>query len=283
MNVGVNLFGLKGKLYRDFEGTLTRLKEMGMDQAEVCISFNSSLEPPKELKITLDPQVVRESGAAIWNPQEAGEKIAQVRRAGLQVNSTQLMVMGDGKNPAYLEGLIPQLISFAQANGLKYYVISLMSDRAEMKRFLPVLDRMSRALSGEGITLAYHNHEMECMVEEGGSALEDALESCPQMALELDVGWAKYAGADILALMEKYKDRLVLLHLKDVTADAGPHNRATCFTPIGEGSIPLKEILNQARACALDPLGIYIDQDDAQGDMLEELALGLEHVRNNME
>lgn len=74
------------------------------------------------------------------------------------------------------------------------------------------------------------------------------------------MGWVKFAGEDPVAWMRRYRDRLVLLHLKDVSADACDANRQTCFTAIGEGSIPLREIMAEADNCALAEYGVIKGQ-----------------------
>ena len=99
------------------------------------------------------------------------------------------------------------------------------------------------------------------------------------LKLELDVGWAKFAGASVVGLMKKYRDRIELLHFKDIREDACPENRSTCFTAVGEGSIPLKDILKEAKNCPIAEHGIIIDQDDSPTDILDDIKRGVEHIR----
>lgn len=94
--------------------------------------------------------------------------------------------------------------------------------------------------------------------------------------MELGVGWAHYAGSDALSVMQKYRDRLVLLHLKDVKK-AAP--RSHCFTAIGEGDIPLAVVLKEAASLPrLEKNGILIDQDRNEGDLLSDLERGAKNV-----
>ena len=120
---------------------------------------------------------------------------------------------------------------------------------------------------------------MECIPVNGVTALDYVLEQCPNLGLELDVGWAKFAGADPVVIMKQYHDRIPLLHFKDVSADACAENRDTCFTAIGEGSIPLKGIMAAAKDCAIVEHGLIIDQDDSPTDILDDLGLGAENIR----
>ena len=80
--------------------------------------------------------------------------------------------------------------------------------------------------------------------------------------------------------MKKYGSRIPLLHFKDVRADACAANRDTCFTAIGEGSIPLREIMAEAPNCAIVDKGLIIDQDESPTDILADLALGAKNILN---
>ena len=278
MNIGVNFFGPKRKLYHDFEGTLERLKADGFTSVEICVSFAGSVEPPKELNLHIPPEVLREMSGGIWDMDVAAERLRIVRAHGLTVLSCHAM-LGIVFTPEVLLEQLPALLKFGKENEISYYVISPMKDLAGIKPFVPALKQVSDALAAEGITLLLHNHEFECMAENGVTALDYILEQCPTLGLELDVGWAKFAGVDPVALMAKYHDRLPLLHFKDVSADACAANRDTCFTAIGRGSIPLKEIMAQAVHCAIVPNGLIIDQDDSPTDIMDDLALGVRNIR----
>lgn len=279
MNIGVNFFGPKRKLYHDFEGTITQLKDSGITSAEVCVAFAGNMEPPKEMKLDIPPEVFKEMSGGIWPYEEAEERIKVVRANGLSVISVHMM-LGMEPSPEQLVELIPRIVEFGKRNQVQYYVISLMKGLAGMKNYAAALNQMTEELGKVGIKLAYHNHEVECMPEEGTTALDYILEQCPLLKLELDVGWAKFAGASAVELMRKYKDRLELLHFKDIKADASPETRDTCFTAVGEGSIPLKEILTEAKSYPIAEHGIIIDQDDSPTDILVDLAVGAGHIQD---
>ncbi len=280
MNIGVNFFGPKRKLYRDLGGTLARLKADGINSAEVCVAFAGGGEPPEQVKHLIPAEVLREMSGGIWPTDAAAERLAAVRAGGMTVVSVHAMV-GFSSTTEEVAALIPTLVGFGKANSVAYFVLSLMQDLDGIRPFAPVLNDLAAALAEVGIGLAYHNHEMECVPgPDGSSALDWLLETCPLLTLELDVGWAKFADADPVALMEKYRDRLHLLHLKDVTADACPANRDTCCTAVGEGSIPLAAILAAAGNCPhLHPHGIIIDQDDSLTDIMDDLAIGAKNIK----
>ena len=277
MNIGVNFFGPKRKLYHDFEGTLNALKAAGFTSVELCVAFAGNGEPPKELNLQIPEEVIREMSGGIWPLESAVERLAAVRAHGFNVQSCHMM-LGFQTSPEQLVGMLPTLLEFGTANQISYYVFSPMKGLADIKPMIPAIKEVSDALAEAGITLLLHNHEMECMEENGVTALDYVLEQCPSLCLELDVGWAKFAGADPVELMRKYHDRIPLLHFKDVRADACAANRDTCFTAIGEGSIPLMEIMAQAKHCSIVEHGLIIDQDDSPTDILEDLGRGAKNI-----
>lgn len=276
MHIGVNSFGPKRKLYHDFEGTLARLLEMNIDSVEPCITFTGNRKPPKGVELQISEQELLEMSGGIWGLDVAAERVKVLRSKGFAIVSVH--AFGDNSSPEALESLLPALRTFGEENDIKCYVISLMKNREGMKEFIPALRRMSEELDKAGILLAYHNHEIEWEEQDGGTAIGDLMEQCPLLKLELDVGWTKFAGKDPLAVMDTYADRIVLLHFKDIRADACQENRRTCFTAIGEGSIPLAEILQKRGICPLLEHGLIIDQDDSQTDILDDLAVGAKNI-----
>ena len=280
MNIGVNFFGPKFELYRDFDGTLEALKDRGFTSAEICVAFAGGGEPPKELNLQLPPEVLAAMKGGIWNREVAERRLQAVRAHGLAVISAHIM-LGFSFEPQLLIDLLPELAAFGRENQISYFVLSPMKGLAEMKPLVPALRQLSDGLAQAGISLVIHNQETECIVEDGTTALDYVLEQCPELKLELDVGWAKFAGADPVELMKKYRERLVLLHFKDIRADASPATRHTCCTAVGEGSIPLKEILAEAKNCPIAHHGLIIDQDDSPTDILADLAIGVANICEN--
>jgi len=278
MNIGINFFGPKFKLYHDFDGTVEILKNSGVTSAEICVSFAGNGEPPKELNLSIPPEVVRAFSGGIWSLNDAPARLERVRALGMTVVSCHMMLGGEMTSELLIE-VLPDLLKFGQENGIRYYVFSPMKDTEGIKPLIPAIRQVSDALAEVGITLLLHNHEMECIPVDGVSALDYILEQCPNLGLQLDVGWAKFAGVNPVALMKKYGSRIPLLHFKDVRADACAENRDTCFTAVGEGSIPLREILAAAPCCALIEDCLIIDQDDSPNDILDDIALGAANIR----
>ncbi|WP_127573369.1 ThuA domain-containing protein [Georgenia faecalis] len=126
-----------------------------------------------------------------------------------------------------------------------------------------------------------HNHdgEFRTTYEHNGevmSAWEILVEETnPEwVTFQLDVAWAAHAGIDVPALIEEYGDRIELLHIKDAT-NVGGAGRPV-FTKLGEGEVPLQEILAAAQEHA--PIAYYVLEYD-QSPVGEEFAAeGFEYL-----
>lgn len=276
MHAGVNFFGLKKKLYENFDSTIARLKEIGYTSAEVCVMFGEAEISQKNSGMSKELTDIFNAG--VWHYKTAPEKIAKLRTAGLQVVSVH--VMGNPERP--LDELIPYMISFGKEYQITYFVISFNQTLEGMKKMASVTKKVSEELAKEGLTFVYHNHEPECIETDGVNALDFILDECPQLMMELDVGWAQFGGSDPVALLKKYKHRMPLIHFKDISEDACPENREVCFRAIGEGTIPLKEIIDEVKTGGIMEEGLIVDQDDSIGDLLDDLETGLNHLINYM-
>ena len=72
-----------------------------------------------------------------------------------------------------------------------------------------------------GLTMCYHNHAFEFAPSGSSGILLDVLMKVTDpklVSLELDMMWAQVAGVDPVSVLEKYGDRMKLMHLKDVVA-----------------------------------------------------------------
>src|SRR5690625_3149706 len=92
-------------------------------------------------------------------------------------------------------------------------------------------------------------------------------------ACERGVAWAARAGVDVPALTEQYGGRIELLHIKDATNLGG--DRPT-FTNLGEGEVPLQEILAAAEEHA--DIAYYVMEYDMAPQGEDFVATGFEYL-----
>jgi hypothetical protein len=125
-----------------------------------------------------------------------------------------------------------------------------------------------------------HNHDQEFRTtyEHEGETLSAweilVRETNPEyVTFQLDVAWAAHAGVDVPALIEEYGDRIELLHVKDATGlNAG--GRPT-FTNLGDGDVPLQEILTAAQEAGVV---YYVMEYDVAPDGEDFATTGFEYL-----
>jgi sugar phosphate isomerase/epimerase len=127
-------------------------------------------------------------------------------------------------------------------------------------------------LGTAGWGLHYHNHDHEFVDVGDGSTGFEALIERTDIGIELDVGWALYAGRDPIELIDQYGDRMTHIHMKDVAVD---DDRAECFREIGEGDVDMRGCAEAAHEAGVEWL-IY--EHDNPGDPVASISNGAEFL-----
>lgn len=101
---------------------------------------------------------------------------------------------------------------------------------------LPAIDKLSAEF---GIRVAVHNHGPEDKNFPTPESVYDAIRGFDRrIGLCIDVGHSARAGADVVRSIEKCRDRLVDVHIKDLR-DLGGHTDCE----VGKGVLPIPAIL----------------------------------------
>ncbi|WP_331233042.1 sugar phosphate isomerase/epimerase family protein [Natronorarus salvus] len=128
------------------------------------------------------------------------------------------------------------------------------------------LDALADRASDEGFSFHYHNHDHEFTDLGTETGFEAFCDRSERVGIELDSGWAVAAGADPVALLERYADRVRLVHAKDVERGSG--------TPVelGEGDLPLEGVLAEADRSRVE-WAVY--EHDEPTDPIESMRHGV--------
>jgi len=121
--------------------------------------------------------------------------------------------------PHLLTGAVDEEIAYQKSIGIEYIVCPManMETKADAIAVAKQLTPAAEKIAAAGMKFGYHNHDHE-FIKDGGEYLMDILfDNLPDSAImELDIYWSEYAGVDSLAYMEKHKNRLELLHVKQI-------------------------------------------------------------------
>ncbi|HEY0435690.1 MAG TPA: sugar phosphate isomerase/epimerase [Phenylobacterium sp.] len=221
----------------------------------------------------------------------AGRTPAQFRaaldKAGLAATSTHV---GAASSPAQ-GGLddLDRVIAEARAVGARHVVLPMLAIPARIKPAAgedrrAYLTRVAGELTADdwngtaallnakvgplkaaGLTLGYHNHNIEFAPVTGAPAGTTGMAillkaADPALQFEMDAGWVTAAGADPIALLKAHPKRFRQMHVKDLKASTKP-NFALQQDPteVGTGVIDWTRLLPAAHAAGVD--GFFVEQE----------------------
>jgi sugar phosphate isomerase/epimerase len=153
-----------------------------------------------------------------------------------------------------------------------------MGDRDRALGFVLHAEEMAERLAGHGIDLYYHNHHVEFEKYDGQYLLDIIRDNTRRMGFELDVHWIQRGGENPVAVIRRFAGRIKLIHLKDyriqldltlMLGGAFPEkfrevfSKAVQFAEVGEGSLPMKEIIDTGLECGSEYF--LVEQDDTYG------------------
>jgi inosose dehydratase len=148
--------------------------------------------------------------------------------------------------------------------------------------------RVAERAAERGVRAVFHPHAGSHVEFE--NEIERLVEHVPrdELGLCLDTGHALYAGDDPAALIQRHRDRIEHLHLKDVSKDAStrPHDfwsavASGVFCPIGTGMLDIGSVRDALAAIGYDGFAT-VEQDrrtDTAGTPADDLRLSVAHLR----
>lgn len=125
------------------------------------------------------------------------------------------------------------------------------------------LETLAGAFAAAGFHFGWHNHDFEFRPLAGGAVpMELVLEAAPSIGWEADLAWIVRAGADPLAWIDRFGDRITAVHVKDI-APAGECADEDGWADVGFGTMDWSRLLT-----ALDgsPVRHFIVEHDRPND-----------------
>lgn len=168
-----------------------------------------------------------------------------------------------------------------------------MSSKEGAMTFVGKMEELAGRLAEHNIELYYHNHHCEFRKYDGEYLLDIIKNNTSHIGFELDVHWIQRGGENPITFVKKYTDRVKLLHLKDFRTGEfvmpevkGPEDfmkvmenfgKITEFAELGQGSLPMKEIVEAGLEAGSEYF--LIEQDDTYGrDPFESLEMSRDHL-----
>lgn len=112
----------------------------------------------------------------------------------------------------------------------------------DCKKSAAALNELGRKAKANGLTLLWHNHDLEFHEMEEGLPFDYLMENTDPALVqcEMDIYWVKKGGGDPLEVLKKYAGRIPVLHVKDMAPDGD-------FICPGRGIIDFAPIFREAK------------------------------------
>lgn len=228
--IGIQLYSLRGRLAKDFEGTLARVADIGYTEVEFAGYHDRS---PARVKAALE-------------------------RTGLSAPSAHIPI-------SHLRERWTRTLDEAGLVGHRYLIVASIPEeerasRDGMKRIVTLFQRAGAEARAAGLRLGFHNHDVDFVPigGPGGKAPFDILleEVDPgHLGFELDLYWITKAGGDPLAYFARYPGRFELVHVKD--SGGRPEHR---MVDVGRGTIDFGRIFARRRSAGIRHF--FVEHDD---------------------
>lgn len=216
--VGLELYSVRDELAKDLMGTVRAVAKMGYEVVEFYAPYYQ------------------------WTTEYAKDVRKLLDELGIKCLSTH-----NGSNAFTPEG-IQKAIDLNQIIGSKTIVMASPGRVTSPDDWKGVADRLTAAqqkLQPLGMRAGYHNHKPEFVAVDGKRPLEIIAAGTPKdVTLQLDVGTAVEAGADIIAWINANRGRIRSLHCKDWGTGTDKGYKVL----FAEGDAPWKEIFKAAES-----------------------------------
>ena len=133
------------------------------------------------------------------------------------------------------------------------------------EKFVPI----AKEIRDLGAKLHFHNHHLAFQgAFASKSVIDYILEDFPEDSIDftLDLGWAAFAGANIIALIQKLHGRLSRVHLKDYLDEIpeGIEEPRAYLRPIYEGKLDYDAYINALAKAGCEYM--LVEQDRCYGE-----------------
>lgn len=249
--LGVQLYTVRDfmKTPEDTRKTFKRLKDLGYDQGQTA----GSAIPYEEYA-----RIAKEEGIELVGTHENFDRMLSDFDEALRIQKLlSCNVMGIGG--------AGQMVTV---------------EEAEAK--IAQMNQVCANLKPHGMKFSFHHHSHEFFrLENGKTAFEMICEGLdPEVGtICLDTYWVQNGGGDVRYWISKLKDRIEILHLKDMKKSDRDDWLRTDYSEIGCGNLYWEGILEEAEKANVKYY--VVEQDTSDRDIFESLEMSSEYLHKN--
>lgn len=277
LKIGLQLYSVRNALDQDPDATLKEVSRLGYKYIEAA-----------------NHRAATDDGFGFGVPVDEMAKI---------LDDTGLQIVGSHINPLVLERM-DAILTYHSKIGNKQVGCDIeffpYMDMDYLKERCEYMNKIGEKCKEYGMRYYYHNHFQEFQ-KFGDTTVYDFImqNTDPELVfIEMDTYWIRRGGYDPIDYINKYKDRIVLIHQKDFPPYApqpicmydgvvrpdfninmavfGATKYPECFTEVGTGILPIQDYINALEG-APNLEYMLLEQDfTACASELESIALSME-------
>ena len=249
--IGLQLYSLRNQFKTDVTGTLDVIQSWGITKIEGGGTYGMSMDDFKK-----------------------------------EIASRDLEVVSVGAGYEDLQNNVDKVIANAKAFGAKYVMCAWIPHDGDnftledTKNAIAVFNAAGEKIKAAGMTLAYHAHGYEFRPYKEGTLFDLMAEKAENFAFEMDVYWVFHGGADPVGLLDKYPEKFVLLHLKDlqkgIKGNNTGHEDVETNVVLGTGQIDIAGVVDRAKKLGIE----YMFIEDECSRVVEQVPQSIEYLKS---
>ncbi|GAC1383823.1 MAG: sugar phosphate isomerase/epimerase [Ginsengibacter sp.] len=251
--IGLQLYSLREQFKNDIPATLKQIHEWHISEIEGGGTYGLSKESFKQLLM-----------------------------------KNELKMVSVGADFEQLEKDPTAAVEEAKSYGAKYIVCFWIPHKGDdftindIRKAADVFNKAGKMISEKGLNLCYHPHGYEFRPFENGTQFDYLVNNTNPKYLnfEMDVFWVKQPGQDPAALLRKYPERFLMLHLKDrkigTEGNQNGHAEDASNVVLGQGDVDIKSIVKEAKKRGIKHCFI----EDESPTSLKQIPLSLKFLNS---
>lgn len=249
--VGLELESFSGQMHQNRTTTLDKVHNLGFKYVELVGDYS---QPPEELK-------------------------TELRARGLIATSAHFPYTKFSDDPSLAQEAI--------ALGLTYIGCPSLPQRDDLNeegvlKAAALFNRVGAEMAAHGLKFFYHPHGYEFKPYKNGTLFDLLVEKTnpENVHFQMDVYWIVHAGQDPVKLLQRYPNRWVSMHLKDMRSGAptglfnGNLIHSDCV-PLGQGQIDIVKVIETAHRVGVR--SFFIEDESVSPD--KEIPQSLQFLR----
>jgi sugar phosphate isomerase/epimerase len=249
--VGLQLYSLRNQFKTDVTGTLDIIQSWGITKLEGGGTYGMSMEDFKK-----------------------------------EIADRNLEVVSVGAGFEDLRDNVDKVIQNGKEFGAKYVMCAWIPHDGnnfsitDTEQAIKVFNAAGKKIKAAGMTLAYHAHGYEFRPYKGGTLFDVMARKAKHFAFEMDVYWVRHGGGDPVGLLNKYPEKFVLLHLKDMDKDVRGNNTGhedvETNVVLGTGQVDIAGVVKKAKELGIE----YMFIEDECSRVVEQVPQSLEYLKS---